>query len=50
MKSDPDLNPPEDSVWVSLDHLKKFKKLALAQMKAEGRLSSGGNEEPAGLN
>ena len=42
----PVLSPPEDSVWVSVDHLKKFKKIALTQMESSGRLSKKADEDP----
>lgn len=44
----PIFDPPEDAIWVSLDHLKRFKKIALMQMQETGRLSmDGGMDEPA---
>uniref|UniRef100_A0A1I8BYJ5 ubiquitinyl hydrolase 1 n=1 Tax=Meloidogyne hapla TaxID=6305 RepID=A0A1I8BYJ5_MELHA len=42
----PLLSPPEDSVWVSVDHLKRFKKIALTQMEKSGRLSKNAEEDP----
>lgn len=46
----PSIQPPDEkAVWVALEHLKKFKKIALDQMENANDLGMDDDDEPIGL-